>query len=74
MMFNNGFVNLYGLGLIVEMWCGVCIVYYVGGVMGGNCQMLVVFDYVIQIVVIINCSDVVLLELVEKILGVLLEE
>lgn len=65
---NNGESTGYGLGLRRHRYRGLDIISHSGGVMGGNCQMLKVLAVNLDLIVLLNRSDVFGVSLAEKIL------
>jgi len=64
----NGCLTDYGLGLVVSNYRGALTLSHAGGVMGGNSQMLKVPAAGLDIVVLVNRSDVLGMERANKIL------
>lgn len=65
---SNGTVTGYGFGLITARYRGVETLYHAGGLMGGNAQMLKVPAAGLDIIVMVNRSDVMGVSLVDRIL------
>lgn len=65
---SNGASTEYGLGLRTSAYRGRTMISHSGGVMGGNCQMLKLPEAGLDIVIILNRSDVLGVTLAERIL------
>lgn len=65
---ENGMSTGYGLGLRRHKHRGVDIISHSGGVMGGNCQMLKAPALGLDIVILVNRSDIFGISLAENIL------
>jgi len=65
---DNGYLTDYGLGLVISNYRAAVIISHAGGVMGGNSQMLKVPAAGLDITVMVNRSDVLGMERVNKIL------
>jgi D-aminopeptidase len=70
----NGISTGYGAGLITSDYRGVETLYHSGGVLGGNAQMLKVPGAALDIVVLVNRSDMLAMQLVHRILDACLPD
>ena len=71
---NNGMLTSYALGLLVETYRGVDVIHHGGTVIGGNCQMLTVPGYALDIILISNGAKVSLADLANQVIEAVLGE
>lgn len=71
---NDGTVNPYALGLMVETFRGVDVIHHGGTVIGGTCQMLTVPAHALDIIIISNGAKASVPELANKVVEAVLGE
>lgn len=69
----GGVKGSYGLGLMQDRYRGVATIHHAGAVIGAQCQMLVVPDHALDVVILTNRMDVSAPALALKVLDAVLE-